>query len=339
MDNQHNSPDRLEIGSRLPFEADFLAILSQIGDAVIITDQNGQIIFLNSAAETMFGYTSEELLGDSIDVLVPDRFRVGHRADHSLFCSSDLAVRRAMGAGREVQGRRKDGLEFAVEISLSRQLLDGLHIGTAVIRDVSVRIAEEKQRQLVASEVAHRLRNLMAVINSIVSLTARFSSSAEALKDALLGRFSAISRTNESLIRRSWNEADLRELLESELAPYHNNSSTITLEGPDIAINREIAVALALVIHELATNASKYGALSTQAGRLEVHWRATTDHARVLELMWRETGGPAVIPPANRGFGSELISASLSGHGGKAELTFFATGVHCDLSLPLASAV
>ncbi len=324
------------MNSRFPFGADFQSILSLIGDAVVSTDHYGQIIFLNPAAEAMFGYSYDDLVGSSIDALTPERFHVQHRADHSRFCTADFAGHRAMGAGREVQGRRKDGTEFVVEISLSHQLLDGHHIGTAVVRDVSARIASEKQSQLVADEVAHRLRNLMAVINSIVSLTAKASSSAESLKDALLGRFAAISRTNESLIHRSWIEADLRELFESELAPYRNDTRTITLEGPNIAIRQEIAVALALVIHELATNAAKYGALSLQAGQLEVHWRIPTDKQRVLEVMWSESGGPAVTPPAKRGFGSELISGSLRGHGGTAELAYPATGVQCHMSLPLA---
>ena len=336
QDNHHTSPIQARIQSRFPLGPDFQAILALIGDAVVSTDHNGHIILFNSAAEALFGYTSTEILGRPVDVLIPTRFQDQHRADHSQFCAADIAVRRVMGAGREVRGRRKDGTELAVEISLSRQLLDGHHIGTAVIRDVSIRIGEEKQRQLVANEVAHRLRNTMAVINSIVALTAKSSSSAEELKNALLGRFAAISRTNESLIRRSWIEANLRELLESELAPYRSDDSRLILAGPDIAIDQEIAVALALVFHELATNASKYGALSTPNGRLEVRWRATTSEKQVLEVMWRETGGPAVVPPTRRGFGSELISKGLRGHGGKVEVNYLAAGVSCRLSLPLA---
>ncbi len=136
-----------------------------------------------------------------------------------------------------------------------------------MIRDVSDRRAEEKLRQLVANEVAHRLRNTMAIVNSIVSLTARAASSPLELKTALLGRFEAISRTNESLIRGSWIEASFRELLEVELAPYRSDDSRIMLDGPDMVIAPEIAVALALVFHELGTNASKYGALSSPTGR------------------------------------------------------------------------
>ena len=194
----------------------------------------------------------------------------------------------------------------------------------------------EAQSQIVANEVAHRLRNMMAVVNSIVSLTARAASSAADFKNALLGRFAAISRTNESLIRRSWSEANLRELIESELAPYQSEDGRIKLEGPDIAIDPGIAVALALVFHELATNASKYGALSTPTGRIEVRWWTTVSEKRELELRWQETGGPVVSPPTRRGFGTELISKSLRSHQGETELTYPAAGVSCSLRLPLA---
>ena len=324
------------IEPRFPFGADFQDILSLIGDAVVIIDNNGNILLFNRAAEVLFGYSSTEVLGHLIDVLIPVRFQNQHREDHSRFIAGHVAQRRAMGAGREVLGRRKDGTEFAVEVTLSRQLTDGHHIGTAVIRDVSDRKFEEKQRQIVASEVAHRLRNMMAVVTSIVSLTARAASSAADFKNALLGRFAAISRTNESLIRRSWSEANLRELIESELAPYQSEDGRIVLEGPDIAIDREVAVHLALVFHELATNASKYGALSTPTGRIEVRWRTTVSQKRALELKWQETGGPVVSSPTRRGFGTELISRSLRGHYEEAELTYPAAGVICSLRLPLA---
>ena len=337
MHNDHRpQPENALIATRMPFGGDFQAILSLIGDAVISTDSDGNIILFNRAAERLFGYSSTEVLGHPIDVLIPGRFQNQHREDHSRFISADVETRRTMGAGREVLGRRQDGTEFAVEVTLSRQLIDGHHIGTAVIRDVSERKAEEKQRQLVANEVAHRLRNTMAVVTSIVSLTGRAASSTAEFKKALLGRFAAISRTNESLIRRSWSEADLRELIGSELEPYQCDDGRITLEGPDTAISQEVAVALALVLHELATNASKYGALSTPTGRLDVHWRVTVSQKRMLELTWQEAGGPAVSPPTKGGFGSELIAKSLRGYGGKAELSYLAAGVKCTLILPLA---
>ena len=336
QDNDHYQLEKVLIAPRPPVGSDFESILSLIGDAIVITDHTGHIILFNVAAEKLFGYSSTELLGQPIEVLIPTGFQDQHREDHGRFFAAAVATRREMAAGREVQGRRKDGTEFAVEVILSRQLMNGHYIGMAVVRDVSIRIVEEKQRQLIANEVVHRLQNMMAVINSIVSLTAKNSSSVVEFKNALLGRFVAVSRTHEALIHRSSIDTGLREVLESELAPYRSDDRGITLEGPDIAIDQEVAVSLALVFHELATNASKFGALSTQAGRLEVHWLVTVSEKRMLEVIWREIGGPAVVRPTRRGFGSELISKNLRGHGGTVELTYLTEGLSCSLRLPLA---
>lgn len=332
----HRQLKNMVAGPRFPFGSDFQDILSLIGDAVVSTDDNGLIIMFNLAAAKVFGYSSAEVLGQSIDILIPAHFQDQHRTSHARFFAASVGTRRAMAPGREVQGRHKDGTDFAVEVSLSRQFVGGQQVGTAVIRDVSIRIGEEKQRLLVANEIAHRLRNSMAVINAIVTLTARDSSSVDEFQNALLGRFAAISRTHESLIHRAWVEADLRELLESELAPYLTKKPQIALHGPDVAIDREVAVALALVFHELATNASKYGSLSTEAGQLAVDWQIIVSKKRLLEVIWQEVGGPVVALPKRRGFGSELISSNLIGHGGKATLNYLPAGLKCTLTLPLA---
>ena len=176
-DDIHLLSEKTETSIRYPFGSDFESILSLIGDAVISTDENGLIVMYNLAAEALFGYSPLEILGRSIDVLIPMRFQDQHREHHGRFFGASVATSRTMAAGREVQGRRNDGTEFSVEVSLSRQSINGNKVGTAVIRDVSIRIGQEKQRLLIANEVAHRLRNTMAIINSIVALTANGSSS------------------------------------------------------------------------------------------------------------------------------------------------------------------
>lgn len=321
--------------TEFPFGADFQSILSLIGDGVLSTDHTGRVILFNRAAEQIFGYTSDEVLGGPIDALIPTRFHDRHREDVSRFCSSDAPLRRSMGGGREVLGRRKDGEELEMEATLSRQMIGGQHIVTVVVRDVSARKTAEKQRQLVASEVAHRLRNTMAVVDSIVTLTARRAASVVDFKETLQGRFAAISRTNDALIRGSSTDISFRLLLESELAPYRDDDSKITLTGPDIGLDGQGAVALALVLHELATNAAKYGALSTSAGRLSVDWKVRVNAPPLLDVTWQERNGPLVAPPTRRGFGSELIARSLGVHGGTAISSFAASGVGCSIRLPL----
>ena len=327
--------EQIKLVTEFPFGADFQAILSLIGDGVVSTDHTGRIILFNRAAEDIFGYASDEVLGGPIGAPIPTRFHDQHRKDVSLFCSSNAPLRRSMGQGREVLGRRKDGEELAIEATLSRQMIGGQHIVTVVIRDVSARKTAERQRQLVASEVAHRLRNTMTVVNAIVTLTARRAASVTELKAALLGRFAAISRTNDALVHGSSTDVSFRLLLESELAPYRDDDSKITLTGPDIGLDGQGAVALALVLHELATNAAKYGALSTSAGRLSVDWNVPVDAPPLLDVIWQERNGPLVAPPTRRGFGSELIARSLGPHGGTAISSYAASGVGCGIRLPL----
>ena len=324
--------------TEFPFGADFQSILSLIGDGVVSTDHTGRIILFNRAAEEIFGYTSDEVLGGSIDALVPTRFHDRHREDVNRFCSSNAPLRRFMGEGREVLGRRKNGEELSIEATLSRQMIGGQHIVTVVIRDVSARKTAERHRQLVASEVAHRLRNTMTVVNSIVTLSARRTASVIEFKEAVLGRFEAISRTNDALVSGSLTEVSFRLLLESELAPYRDDDSKITLTGPDIGLDGQGAVALALVLHERATNAAKYGALSTSAGRLNVDWKVPVGAPPLLDVTWQERNGPLVAPPTRRGFGSELIARSLGVHGGTAISSYAASGVGCSIRLPLTGA-
>jgi PAS domain S-box-containing protein len=316
-----------------PFSSQVQEILSLVGDGVVSIDYQGTIILVNKAAEALFGYTSTEIVGCPIDVLIPSRFHHQHRMDVQDFCGPEIPVRRAMGRGREVLGRHKDGHELAVEATLSRQVFAGQQTFTAVIRDVTGRRLVEQQRLLVANEVAHRLRNTMAVVNSIVSLTARGASSLTEFKTALLGRFAAISRTNDLLIGNTGSSADLRSLLLAELAPFRHENDRISLSGPSVSIADEAALALAMIIHELATNAAKYGSLSTSKGTIGISWKISPDK---LDLVWQELGGPTVVAPKTHGFGSSLVSLSLQAHGGKAYLTYPAVGVCCVLSLPLS---
>lgn len=337
MKNDHHTAQNAEASIlRYPFGLDFQAILSLIGDGVVSVDIEGRIILFNRAAESIFGHTSVEVLGGSIDALIPMRFRDQHKQDVDRFSSSETQARRAMGFGREVLGLHKDGSELPVEATLSRQVIDGRHVLTAVIRDISDRRVVEQQRLIVANEVAHRLRNTMAVVNSIVTLTARSALSVDEFKEALLGRFGAISRTNDSLIRESWIDADLHKLLESELAPFRDKNDNINLNGCNFQIDGQTAVSLALVFHELATNAAKYGALSNASGCLDVNWHVSLDTKRQLEITWKESDGPAVAVPTRQGFGSELISRSLHARGGKVDTTYAPDGFWCSIHLPLA---
>ena len=170
-------------------DADFLGpsaevILACIADAVISTDAQGKILLFNPAAEKLFGYIGPEVLGKNIQLLIPLRFRENHDRQVAGFGSASSDVARAMANEREVFGLRRDGTEFPAEAMLSRRFLGGKTLITVVIRDTSYQKSLNEQRNLIASEMAHRFRNLMAVVNSLVSLTAGSVSTVEEFRDS-----------------------------------------------------------------------------------------------------------------------------------------------------------
>lgn len=327
-------------GKPLPRSAinvDVEEILSLIGDGVVSIDQQGIIILFNRAAEELFGYLSAEVLGRPIDVLIPMRFHDRHRTEIIGFVSASASAHRSMGVGREVMGMHKTGREFAVEATLSSHRFAGQPIFTAVVRDVTERQTADQKNQLIAGEVAHRLRNTMAVVSSVVSMTARGAASVPDFVSTLTGRLSAISRTNDALICGTQNNAGLRALLLSELVAFQNRDGRIKLIGPDFQIEGKLALDLALIFHELATNAAKYGALSNADGAIEIEWKLSLDTPPALELAWRESGGPAVTSPDRFGFGSQLISRILRSRGGVTRVSYDPSGVCCTVSLPTLS--
>ncbi|HET9639253.1 MAG TPA: PAS domain S-box protein [Allosphingosinicella sp.] len=280
-------------------------LLELIADGIVSTDDGGRIILFNRAAESMFGYSRVEVLGRPVEILLPQRARGAHREAVAAFATSSAVGNRMMGALREVIGRRKDGSDFPAEASLSRRHADGRTVLTVVIRDVTERKLAEEQRLILSRELAHRFKNMMAVVNSILSLTARNAPTKEALVTSLRGRLATLARTHEMLLGSDTESADLRSLLEGELSPYRiHGASNVRLIGDPCNLLGPQVVNVALAVHELATNAAKYGALSRAAGQVEVRWSA---EGGILNLHWRETGGPAVSEPKGGGFGTELI--------------------------------
>jgi two-component sensor histidine kinase/CheY-like chemotaxis protein len=200
--------------------------------------------------------------------------------------------------------------------------------------DVTERKEAEQRQDLLAREVDHRARNALAVVQSIVRLTR-----ARGIEDyvvAVEGRIRALSRAHMLLSRSRWEGADLRKLVEEELAPYRTGEAeSVVATGPEVVLQPATAQALAIALHELATNAAKYGALSTAAGKVELTWELEPAN---LMLLWTETGGPAIEPPCSEGYGTRVIGASIERQlGGRASFDWRPEGLHCVLSLPCAA--
>lgn len=202
------------------------------------------------------------------------------------------------------------------------------------LRETESALREGDQHlRLMVNELNHRVKNTLAAVQSIVAQTLRNHDNRPA-SDAIASRLVALARAHDMLTDEHWAGADLHAILRATAAPYlAHDASRVEISGPQLKTPPRLALSLALVFHELATNAVKYGALSTRDGRVSIRWSLTSDEDRTrLELMWRETGGPPVAEPTRRGFGTRLIERSFAGDaGGCAELTFDPHGLQCRL--------
>ena len=188
---------------------------------------------------------------------------------------------------------------------------------------------EEKFRKLAVEELAHRLKNKLATIQSIISFQLREEPQ---VRDAILRRLSALSATDDLIMAAQGYGARIRDILSAELKPYE--VSRVSMEGPDCLLFPKLALTMALLIHELATNAAKYGALSNSVGKLSIGWSLSGER---LDLQWSENGGPVITTPTHRGFGMQLLSQAMDQFGGTVETAFETTGLVCKLSVVLPS--
>ena len=203
---------------------------------------------------------------------------------------------------------------------------------SGVTVDITERKLAEERQNLLSREVDHRAKNALALAQSIVRLTR--GENVKSYIHSVEGRITALARVHTVLSLSSWQGAEIRKLIDEELAPY-SAGDQIALRGPEIQLMPATAQTVALALHELVTNSAKYGALSVQSGRLSVHWENPPD---LLKIVWTETGGPHVDKPVSRGFGTRSVIASIESQlGGKAEFDWRPEGLVCRLSVPLSS--
>ncbi len=201
--------------------------------------------------------------------------------------------------------------------------------------DITERYEAEEREKLLAREVDHRAKNMLAVVQSIVLLTSERDP--DALRTAVVNRIQALSRAHTLLAASRWEGIDVRRLVEEELAPFMAGAlPQAVLQGPSLVLRPDAAQALAMVLHELATNAVKYGALGVPSGRVRVQW--SIRHDGRLRLIWRESDGPPIAPPKSRGFGSTVISTIVQRQlRGDLSMDWATTGLVCSLSVPVES--
>ena len=201
-------------------------------------------------------------------------------------------------------------------------------LGTAL--DIGARKQADERQQMLIRELHHRVKNILATVQAIASATGRSSRSFEAFRDDFAERLVSLGRTHSLLTREAWAGAGLRDILESELAPYLDAADgRVAIQGPSLVIPRDMTVPVGMAIHELTTNAVKYGALSVPEGRVDVTIESdgAVPEPR-MTLVWRESGGPPVAPPQRKGFGTLLLNRLLASQlGGEVAIDYRPEGV------------
>jgi two-component sensor histidine kinase len=209
-----------------------------------------------------------------------------------------------------------------------------------IFQDVTARRQADEEQDLLLNELNHRVKNTLATVQSIAQQTLRTTSSQEEFRGRFEARLLALSKTHDLLTRDAWRSADLASLVEQEMAPYaRDGEGRVVVAGPGVRLPARAAINLGLVVHELATNAAKYGALSAPTGRVTIRWSlAEAEGGPELRFAWSEAGGPPVKLPERKGFGTRLIERSLGGElNGRVELDYRATGFEARLAVPLGS--
>jgi PAS domain S-box-containing protein len=287
------------------------SIVESSDDAIISKDLNGIITSWNTGAQRIFGYTAEEVIGQPVTMLMPPdrykeeteilgRIRRGERVDHY-----------------ETIRRRKDGRLLDISLTVSpMHNSEGRIIGASKIaRDITERKHAEARQALLTRELHHRTKNLFAVVQAVVSRSFAGKRTVEEAETAVLDRLHSLAQTHMLLLEREWKGTDLLDLVRHEMRPF---ATRVSVSGPTVMLNPQAAQNFALALHELTTNAAKYGALSVASGRVTIDWsvsppdKGTARPGDRFIFQWREQDGPAITKPVLRGFGSTVLEQVMS---------------------------
>jgi PAS domain S-box-containing protein len=285
------------------------AIVESSDDAIVSKDLNGIIKSWNRGAERIFGYTAEEAIGKSITIVIPPELR-----DQEPLILSRIAKGERIERFETVR-ERKDGTQFHVSLTVSPvRDPEGRIIGASKIaRDISDLRRSQERQELLLREMNHRVKNLFAVASGVVALSSRSAKDAKELASTVQARLSALSRAHELILPRNeeTSTTSLRDLVHIILAPYESSSHEVVIEGPEVACGPGATTSFALLLHEFATNAVKYGAFAHSGARLQISWMLSED---TLRFRWSEANVPGDRKaPAGSGFGSFLVDATMRG--------------------------
>jgi PAS domain S-box-containing protein len=301
------------------------AIVESSDDAIISKNLDGIITSWNTGAQRVFGYTAAEAVGQPVTIVIPadrqseereilTRIRRGERIDHY-----------------ETVRQRKDGSLIVVSLSVSPvRNAEGQIIGASKIaRDITEQKRSHEQIATLAREAEHRSKNLLATVQATVRLSQ--SETPDGLKRAIEGRLQSLANVHSLFVQTRWIGADLSTIATQELAPYSEKDRRhVRIDGPPVLLEPDVAQTVAITLHELATNAAKYGALAVPDGQVELKWH---DADGRLNLRWTESSGPKVREPTHKGFGGRVIEQMIAQRSGTIHFDWRADGLVCEITL------
>lgn len=284
----------------------FAAIIASSGDAIISTDLNGRVKSWNKGAEELFDYAAVEIIGKQKDLIIAED-RMAELAEQI------EQIKRGQTIRLETQCRRKGGKIVDVSLNLAPiRGADGRIVAiSSIAHSIDERKANEAHQQFLMREITHRSKNLLAIVQSMASQTARSAESLDDFRTRFTHRLRGLAASHDLLVSQNWSGAPLSQLIRGQIDTFIDeaSSSSLAVAGPEAFVSTRAAQAIGLALHELATNSLKYGALSLPAGRVNVHWLIENDDRpdKRMILTWEESNGPPVQPPLRRGFGTFVI--------------------------------
>ncbi|PVE21440.1 hypothetical protein DC522_26615 [Microvirga sp. KLBC 81] len=307
-------------------EARFRTIVETANEGIWLIGADARTQFVNARMATMLGCTPDEMIGRSaLEFTFPEdepihRERVGRNlaGEFEQF---------------EIRFRRKDGVAIPVLAATSalRDELGQVSGALGMFSDMSEKKRLEEQQALLMRELHHRVKNTLSTVQALVNSTARNAPSVQTFRDSLTQRIMSLAKTHTLLFDNEMAGVQLRDILRSELEPYDDQTGTrVILTGPDLDVPPHLTLAVGMAVHELTTNAAKYGALSSPQGRVHVTWSlpAAVVEESKIQFEWVEQGGPPVAVPDRKGFGTTLLERVLSRQlGGEVEMAFAPEGL------------
>ena len=318
------------------------AVLNNASVSIFLMDDRQQCVYMNAAAEQLTGFRLDETQGRPLHDVVHHT-----RPDGSHFPVDECPIDRAFPENNNQQGEEvfvhKDGHFYPVAFTASPVRDEASKtVGTIIeVQDISERKRAQEHQRLLIDELNHRVKNTLAIVQSIAQQTFKGDAASPETREAFEGRLAALASAHNLLNQKKWESVSMTAIVEDAVKPFRSVAGGFSIDGPDFHMAPQTAVTFALAINELATNAAKHGALTLPQGCVAISWTIqVSGDDQCLQLLWIESDGPRVKPPSLRGFGTRMLQRALANElGGEVNLDFRPEGLVCKVEAPLSGLV